>query len=76
MLIEPLTLPLPTEDAIRRFYGLPRIKPVDANFPGGGWNVISPTVANTLNLPFKPWWERMPPTEKVGTLWLYKFPYR
>jgi 4-amino-4-deoxy-L-arabinose transferase-like glycosyltransferase len=71
MLIEPLTLPLPTEDAVRRWYGLPRIKPVDVYSPGEGWNVLSPTIAETLGLRFKPWWERMPPTEKVGALWLY-----
>ena len=74
MLIEPLTLPLPTEEAIRRFYGLPRVKPVDVSSPGEGWNVLSPTVAKTLGLSFKPWWERMPPTEKVGALWLYRVP--
>jgi len=74
MLIEPLTLPLPTEDTVRRLYGLPRIRPVDVTSPGGGWNVVSPTVANTLGLSFQPWWDRMPPTEKVGALWLYKIP--
>lgn len=74
MLIEPLTLPLPTEDAVRRLYGLPRIKPVDVYAPGEGWNVLSPTIAKTLGLSFKPWWERMPPTEKVGALWLYHIP--
>ena len=77
MLIEPLTLPLRTEEAVRRFYALPRIKPVaDASSPGEGWSVLSPTIANTLGLSFKPWWERMPPTEKVGALWLYKIPPR
>ena len=76
MLIEPLTLPLPTEDSIRRFYGLPRVKPVDVSSPGEGWNVISPTIANTLGLSFQPWWERMPPTEKIGALWLYKIAAR
>jgi len=75
MLVEPLTLPLQTEDAVRRFYGLPRIRPiVSAASPPGGWSVVSPTVARTLNLSFRPWWDRMPPTEKVGTLWLYDIP--
>jgi 4-amino-4-deoxy-L-arabinose transferase-like glycosyltransferase len=74
MLIEPLTLPLPTEEAIRRFYGLPRVKPVSVSSPGEGWNVLSPTVVKTLGLSFQPWWERVPPTEKVGALWLYKIP--
>jgi hypothetical protein len=74
MLIEPLTLPLPTEDAIRRLYGLPRIKPVDASSPATGWTAISPTVAKTLGLSFQPWWDRMPPAEKVGALWLYNVP--
>jgi len=74
LLIEPLTLPLPTEDAIRRFYGLPRINPVDLSSPREGWNVLSPTVVKTLGLSSKPWWDRMPPTEKVGALWLYWVP--
>ena len=74
MLIEPLTLPLATEEAVRRFYGLPRIKPVDASAPAPGWTAISPTVANTLGLSFQPWWSRMPPAEKVGALWLYEVP--
>src|ERR1017187_6171661 len=74
MLIEPLTLPLPTEDAIRRFYDLPHVKPVDVSSPGEGWNVLSPTVVKTLGLSFQPWWERIPPTEKVGPLWLYRDP--
>ncbi len=72
LLIEPLTLPLPTEDAVRRLYGLPPIKLIDAYSPGTGWNVISPTIANTLGINFKPWWRRTPPYEKVGALWLYK----
>lgn len=74
-LIEPLMLPLPTEEAIRRFYGLPRLKPIDASSPHEGWTVLSPTVVKTLGLPFKPWWDRIPPTEKVGALWLYKIAY-
>ena len=74
MLIEPLTRPLPTEEVIRRFYGLPLIKPVDALYPAAGWTAISPTVAKTLGLKFTPWWDRVPPTENVGALWLYKLP--
>jgi len=75
-LIEPLTLPLATEDGIRRLYGLPRVKTVDALSPREGWNVLSPTVVKTLGLAFQPWWDSMPPTEKVGALWLYKIPPR
>ncbi len=71
MLIEPLTWPLPVESDLRRYYGLPRILPVDTSSPHAGWSAISPTVAKTLVLPFKPWYDRVPPTEKVGALWLY-----
>jgi hypothetical protein len=76
LLIEPLTLPLPTEEAVRRFYGLPRVKSIDASSPGEGWTVLSPTVVKTLKLPFQPWWDRFPPSERVGALWLYNFPPR
>ena len=62
LLIEPLTLPLATEDAIRRYYGLPPVKLVGAYSPGTGWNAISPTIAKTLRLSFKPWWEQRPPS--------------
>jgi len=74
LLIEPLSLPLPTEEAVRRFYELPRIQPIDAYAPRAGWNVLSPTVVKTLGLKFKPWWDGLPPTEKVGALWLYSVP--
>jgi len=74
MLIEPLTWPLPVEEDLRRYYGLPRIEAVDAESPHKGWNVISPTVARTLVLPFQPWYDRIPPTEKVGALRLYYVP--
>ena len=74
MLIEPLAQPLAIEDSLRRFYGLPRIKPLHFPLPAEGWNVVSPTVAKTLNLPFRPWYELTRPTEKVGALWLYRIP--
>lgn len=74
LLIEPLNLPLPTEEAVRRFYGLPHLRPIDAASPHEGWNVLSPTVVKTLVLPFQPWWDRVPPSEKVGALWVYSFP--
>jgi len=74
MLIEPLTLPVPIERDLQRYYGLPSILPVDAMHPHEGWNVISPTVALTLGLPFKPWYAAIPPTERVGILWLYCVP--
>lgn len=73
-LIEPLTLPLPTEDAVRRFYRLPRVRQANASSPAEGWTVLSPTVVKTMALPFTPWWDRIAPTEKVGALWLYKLP--
>ena len=42
MLIEPLTLPLPVEESIRRLYGLPRIQPAD---------VYPPTKAGMRSVP-------------------------
>ena len=74
MLIEPLAQPLPIETDLRRYYGLPLVRPVNVSSPEEGWNVISPTVARTLGLTFKPWYDRIPPTEKVGALWLYRIP--
>ena len=71
MLLEPLAQPLPVEDDLRRYYGLPPIQAVNFTSPPEGWTVISPTAARTLALPFKPWYELIPPTEKVGELWLY-----
>ena len=63
------------KDAVRRLYGLPRIKRiVSAASPPDGWSVVSLTIARTLNLPIRPWSDRIPPAEKVGTLWLYDIP--
>ena len=74
MLIEPLTWPLPVEADLRDYYGLPRILPADAQFQHEGWTAISPTVARTLQLPFQAWYDRVPPTEGIGALWLYRMP--
>lgn len=72
MLQEPLAQPLAVEEDLRRYYGLPQIHPVNFTSPADGWTVISPTAARTLGLPFKAWYERITPTEKVGQLWLYR----
>ena len=60
------------------FPGLPRIKPIQPLKPAEGWTAVSPTLNRTTQYGLyyrypnlKPWWESVPPTEKVGTLLLY-----
>ncbi len=67
-------------DYLEAWYGLPTVKLVNDANPSPGWNVISPTFAKASrfqlrrdNLP-NPWYERMPPTERVGPLRLYYIP--
>jgi hypothetical protein len=72
MLIEPLTMQHPTEQALAHMFGLPRIQPVQPDRPSEGWTAVSPTVALTQDQPVKPWYLRVPPSERVGALWLYR----
>ena len=66
---------------LQLWYGLPSINDVEDAAPAVGWNVISPTFAKSYrfqidgrqNLP-RPWYEQIPPTERVGPLMLYYIP--
>ena len=76
MMLEPLTLPIPIEKDLQHYYELPEVRPVDVLSATEGWSAISPTVARTLGLKVKPWYEKRPPTETVGDVWLYYVPPR
>jgi len=63
---------------LQQWYGLPAMQDVDDATPSLGWNVVSPTFANSVrfvipNRPIvpNPWYYRIPPTERVGGLLLY-----
>ena len=65
-------------DYMQSWYGLPKIKTVDAMVPAAGWNVISPTVDKSFRermlngaTGIVPWYDQVPPTERVGPLFLY-----
>lgn len=63
---------------LQKFYGLPSILDVDDAVPAIGWNVISPTMAQSVRfvMPNRPtvavpWYVQIPATERVGPLLLY-----
>lgn len=65
-------------DYLRSWYGLPTVTPVDDSVPSPGWNVISASYDKSirlqlLNVPKAPkaWYDQVPPTERVGALFLY-----
>ena len=65
-------------DYMQAWYGLPKIKPLDPVRPAAGWNVVSVTVDKALRKDILngktdviPWYDQMPPTERVGTFLLY-----
>ena len=68
---------------LQTWYGLPPAKDVDDVAPAVGWNVISPTFAESFRLTIPnrrkvswPWYERIAPTERLGALRLYNItPY-
>jgi 4-amino-4-deoxy-L-arabinose transferase-like glycosyltransferase len=68
-------------DYLMTWPGLPRFIPIRPAFPAEGWTVVSPTIDRTTQygLYYRypnlvPWYDRMPPTEKVGALRLYYVP--
>ena len=68
-------------DDLQIWYGLPPSKDVDDAAPAPGWTVISPTFAKSYRFHFlnrnnlaRPWYEQIPPTERVGALMLYYTP--
>jgi hypothetical protein len=63
---------------LQTWYGLPPVNDVNDAVPAVGWNVVSPTFARAFRLTVPnrptvrwPWYERIPPTERVGGLLLY-----
>jgi hypothetical protein len=63
---------------LQKFYGLPPNQDVDDAVPALGWNVVSPTMAETVRLVMperptvaNPWYMQIPATERVGPLLLY-----
>ena len=68
-------------DYLMTWPGLPRFIPIRPAFPAEGWTVVSPTIDRTTQygLYYRypnliPWYDRRPPTEKVGALRLYYVP--
>ncbi|HKD86806.1 MAG TPA: hypothetical protein VKB58_18805 [Terriglobales bacterium] len=63
---------------LQTWYGLPSIQDVDDTVPAVGWNVISPTMAQSVRFAIpgrsniaRPWYVQTPATERVGALLLY-----
>jgi hypothetical protein len=63
---------------LQTWYGLPSIQEVDDTVPAVGWNVISPTIAQSVRFAIpsranvaRPWYIQIPATERVGPLLLY-----
>jgi hypothetical protein len=68
----------------KAWYGLPKTKPIDVCVPSPGLNVVGPTIEKSLsywsNAPryyrgdHTPWYELVPPDERVGALLLFNIP--
>ncbi len=63
---------------LQEWYGLPPITNVNDAVPTLGWNVVSPTFAKSVRFMIpdrakipRAWYDRIPPTERVGALMLY-----
>ena len=68
-------------DLLRVFPGLPALRTINPLQPAEGYTAVSPTFWRTTQYGLyykypniKPWWERLQPREKVGTLLLYYIP--
>jgi hypothetical protein len=68
-------------ELLRVFPGLPALRPIHPINPTEGYTAVSPTFWRTTQYGLyykypniKPWWERLQPQEKVGTLLLYYVP--
>jgi hypothetical protein len=70
---------------LETWYGLPTIKDVNLCVPSPGWNVIGPTIEQSLSRwpdsrfyrgpnGMRPWYEQISPNERVGPLLLYNIP--
>ena len=63
---------------LQKFYGLPPNQDVNDAVPALGWNVVSPTMAESVRFVMpdrptvaSPWYMEIPATERVGALLLY-----
>jgi 4-amino-4-deoxy-L-arabinose transferase-like glycosyltransferase len=68
-------------DEMLKWSGLPPVKPINPLVPAEGWTVVSPTLDKTteygLNHRFpsvEPWYRKLQPKERVGSLHLYYVP--
>jgi hypothetical protein len=68
-------------DYLEAWYGLPKVKIVSDSTPSPGWNVISPSFDKSFRFQLndrptvvRPWYDQIPPTERVGPLRLYYIP--
>jgi hypothetical protein len=66
---------------LEQWYGLPAIERANDFVPAPGWTVVSPTYDKSFKFNSYPpgticWYDRIPPTERVGALRLYYVPDR
>jgi hypothetical protein len=66
---------------LEAFPGLPKVRGIHPLEPAEGWTVIAPTMYRTTQYgleyrysDLRPWFEVIPPKERVGTLFLYYIP--
>jgi len=67
-------------DLLQIYPGLPKMSPISPLRPSPGYNAISPTYAIAFQYglyhkhpDIRPWYDQVPPQEKIGTLLLYYF---
>jgi hypothetical protein len=66
---------------LQNWYGLPKMDVLDPITPSPGWNVLRPTIDKSYRsrvlhgrTDVTPWYDQIPPTERVGSLSLYYIP--
>jgi len=66
---------------LENWYGLPKMNVLDPITPSPGWNVVRPTIDKSYRSTVLhglsgviPWYDRIPPTERVGSLILFYIP--
>jgi hypothetical protein len=69
------------DQALEIFPGFPKIHPIHPLEPAEGYTLVSPTMYRTTQYgleyryrDLRPWFEVIPPQEKIGTLYLYYIP--
>lgn len=71
-------------ELLQSWYGLPPMKEVNPCVPAPGWNIVGTTVEKSLSWweeskryyrgPHTPWYELIPPEERVGPLLIFNIP--